>query len=536
MNQWAAGAQDCLEDVVRSRIQDTRQFPVQRAPQESELREELVRWTGELTELLADVGVAAALLANPGVLQPLPEPASAADFPELAATTRTTSRSRSRERRDEGRDTQGAEEGDLHSLLTLPGGEQHAEGDDTVFMEYGGYGDGEGETEEDDNGPPVVEEEADTGTGNNEVNGGPFPAGNPPGLLGPLGAEELDTDLGRMGDMMSEEVEFGDRAMLVHQAVRGAMHDLDPGSAREVIRRMMFRQDYLVNLQFWLHRALAQALRTCPPSDGPVSWPAAREAEEGVWRRIMGLEDQDPVIRELRAAVEARLRRREEHLRAVEETLSRERPGRPGPYTAPPLPSVSPAVRLGPNTRRGRDGGWPGSSTDAGPQCLSEAENLVEEHPVAEATVETPTMVTTEMATNENGDFVFEDSDSQTEDEEGETGEAVPPGEAPLGEGREEFGDSGGSLVAESGAGSASLPVRPSMAPHLRPWRPRATRDARRRVLEELLRRRVLPAPSPEDEEDFGGGIGTLDIHRRRTSDGVDRRREGQAAEGDTLG
>ena len=121
---------------------------------------------------------------------------------------------------------------------------------------------------------------------------------------------------------MQEEVEFADRAMLVQQAVLGAMRGLPVGTAREVIRRMMLRQDYLVNFQFWLHRALSQALRVCPPGDGTIDWVQARDAEEHVWRRIMGMEDQDPMVRELRSIISARLQRREESLREVESALS----------------------------------------------------------------------------------------------------------------------------------------------------------------------------------------------------------------------
>ena len=312
VSQWAAGAQDCLEDVIRDRIQETRQYPLQRAPREGELRNELIRWTAELTELVADVGVAAALAATPGILQPLPTPATAADFPNLRApTTRTVSRSRSRGRQEVGElghDAHTTNEGDntggdVSSLFSHPVLWRSEEGDETVLMMYGGYDRHEHEDNREDT--EMVEEEGPVIDNANEEER-PFPAGDPPGLLGPVGAEELDTDVTRMGDLMHEEVEFADRAMLVQQAVRGAMHELPPGSAREVIRRMMLRQDYMVNLQFWLHRALTQSLRTCPPGDGPVDW--AREAEAAIWRRIMGLEDQDPMVRELRAVIDARLR------------------------------------------------------------------------------------------------------------------------------------------------------------------------------------------------------------------------------------
>ncbi|CAE7277777.1 unnamed protein product, partial [Symbiodinium microadriaticum] len=308
VSQWAAGAQDCLEDVIRDRIQETRQYPLQRAPREGELRNELIRWTAELTELVADVGVAAALAATPGILQPLPTPATAADFPNLRApTTRTVSRSRSRGRQEVGElghDAHTTNEGDntggdVSSLFSHPVLWRSEEGDETVLMMYGGYDRHEHEDNREDT--EMVEEEGPVIDNANEEER-PFPAGDPPGLLGPVGAEELDTDVTRMGDLMHEEVEFADRAMLVQQAVRGAMHELPPGSAREVIRRMMLRQDYMVNLQFWLHRALTQSLRTCPPGDGPVDW--AREAEAAIWRRIMGLEDQDPMVRELRAVID----------------------------------------------------------------------------------------------------------------------------------------------------------------------------------------------------------------------------------------
>ena len=80
VSQWAAGAQDSLEDVIRTRAQDSHHFPLRRAPPDDELRADLQRWTSELTELIADVGVAAARLACPGALRDLPQSATASDF------------------------------------------------------------------------------------------------------------------------------------------------------------------------------------------------------------------------------------------------------------------------------------------------------------------------------------------------------------------------------------------------------------------------------------------------------------------------
>ena len=541
VSQWAAGAQDCLEDVVRDRIRDTRHYPLQRAPQNCALREELLLWTSELTELVADVGVAAALAANPGVLQPLPTPATAADYPELRRPpTRSRSRSRSRTRAADGvlgqahdvpQPEEADTEGDDNSFLSHPPPQladldrEGEVGDETVLMAYGGYTVAEPSNDEEDRGETRPEGRDSSATGPVEEGETPFPANDPPGLLGPVGAEELDTDVTRMGDLMHEEVEFADRAMLVQQAVRGAMHELPPGSAREVIRRMLFRQDYMMNLQFWLHRALGQALRTCPPGDGPIDWGRARDAEAGIWRRVMGLEDQDPMVRELRATVDARLRSRENHLREVETSLAR---ARPGPYNGGPLPSVAPSTSFGPNTRRNRvadeRSGRLGSSTDTWPMDSCPTDEVMGENAADIAPGSTAEHVRDAV---HEGDFEFEDRSLDDELDEGMSDGGAPrtPPTGPEEPSHASTDDptvpAGPAMPVGPGApsnGSSPGPVRPSLAPHLRPWRPRATpdspvRDARRRILA-LLRRRVLPPPrdDPAGDEDGAGGVGSVDL------------------------
>ena len=139
-----------------------------------------------------------------------------------------------------------------------------------------------------------------------------------------------------------------------------------------------------------------------------------------------------------------------------------------------------------------------------------------------------------ERSLDSDADQGGSESSEHRPDEPGDVGRGEPDVHALSGEasGLEEPGSLEGHVD-----NSSSPPVRPSLAPHLRPWRPRATpdspvRDARRRHLA-LLRRRVLPLLRAEDghaeEEDgdaVGGGIGPMDFGRRREAD-LERRRRG---------
>ena len=52
----------------------------------------------------------------------------------------------------------------------------------------------------------------------------------------------------------------------------------------------------------------------------PVS--TARDEEASIWRRIVGLDDDEPMVQQIRAIIDERLRRREENLREAEQSLA----------------------------------------------------------------------------------------------------------------------------------------------------------------------------------------------------------------------
>ena len=56
----------------------------------------------------------------------------------------------------------------------------------------------------------------------------------------------------------------------------------------------------MAEVQFWLNRALQQALRSCPAGDNNMDWDTARRREDGIWGRVLGLEGDDPMLQRLR--------------------------------------------------------------------------------------------------------------------------------------------------------------------------------------------------------------------------------------------
>ena len=48
----------------------------------------------------------------------------------------------------------------------------------------------------------------------------------------------------------------------------------------------------------------------------------ARDEEASIWRRIVGLDDDEPMVQQIRAIIDERLRRREENLREAEQSLA----------------------------------------------------------------------------------------------------------------------------------------------------------------------------------------------------------------------
>ena len=80
---------------------------------------------------------------------------------------------------------------------------------------------------------------------------------------------------------MGEEQELADIALLVERSAGDAMHSLQSGNARELVR--LLRHDHIAEIQFWLQRALQQALRTCPARDSAVDCKEQEQQCEQQW-------------------------------------------------------------------------------------------------------------------------------------------------------------------------------------------------------------------------------------------------------------
>ena len=343
-SQSGADVQDDAEEPIRRRAQDPCVYPLRREPTTDALRDELCQWVDTLTELMAEIWVEGVRAANPGTLREIPratEPASSSS----GNRGRTRSpRTRSPRRPTPRQDNSGPE------------------ADETTLMEYGGYGTGEeadeaGEDRGEDGGE-VTTPEADIGAGVGPIAPMIEDTGEVPEMLGPADASALDPPADRMAEHMEAENEFADQAYMVEAAVRRAMVEPNAGTSREVVRRLLLCSHHLTEVQFWLQRALQQALQTCPPGDTEVNWRQAVDYEGVIWQRIIGMSADERMVRRLREVVEQRLARRARNLEELEHRLEAggRGSGRSTPYGQGRFPSV--ATRNNPPWRRhGGDSG-----------------------------------------------------------------------------------------------------------------------------------------------------------------------------------
>ncbi|CAE7265547.1 KCC4 [Symbiodinium sp. CCMP2592] len=226
---------------------------------------------------------------------------------DLQPSTSSRPRSRSRPRM-----SSREQDDDVTALMDLGGrdaGRDGGEGDESVDDARSVDGGTEGEH------PDSGSEAMDAGVATAPPHAGAGAGMGPPPFLGPMSLSALQSAEDRHYDLFGEEQEFADRAWLIEQAVRSAMYGLSSGSAREVVRRLLLRQQHLAEIQYWLNRALQQALRCCPAAETDIHWDVVRNKEDGIWGRILGLEGDDPMVQRLRAASLARVRRREVHHR-----------------------------------------------------------------------------------------------------------------------------------------------------------------------------------------------------------------------------
>ena len=357
MSQIGADVQDDAEEPVRRRAQDPCVFPLRREPSDERLRGELQEWVGELTEVMAEIWTQAVRSANPGTLRDLDT------HPALASSSGSRGRSRSPARR--------------------PMQPREDEGDITNLMDYGGYGSAGGadESENQEEREPANEETVgeDGATASDSAGGigamasdsaggvGPiWTEGELPSMLGPVGAEALEAPDSRMSELLDRELEHAEQAYLVEVAVREAMYRPSAGTSREVVRRLLQCSQHVSEIQYWLQKALQQALRTCPPGreGGDMSnWRAAVEYEGVIWQRVVGLTADDRMVRRLREVVQQRLQRRAECLAELDARMWPGSSGdaRPGPYAGG-------GTRNRPPWRRDPAGGRGNTRGAAGPR------------------------------------------------------------------------------------------------------------------------------------------------------------------------
>ena len=233
----------------------------------------------------------------------------------------------------------GRGEDDASSFMEL-GGDDEAPVEDP---EEGGDGPGESELGEDD----VIDTEAE---GDLPGAGVGVMAFLPGAGIGPMGLEALDTSHERMEAAREEGGAHARRCFEVETTVRNSLQSVSPGTAREIARRLLHRQDVLASVQFWLQKALAQALRTCPTVDGAVDHNGATREVQRIWARVLGENADEPSMDLLAACLREELDRREARVRSRSPTRHT-----PPSAEARPKPSQAP---------------WLKSHTGAEPPCL----------------------------------------------------------------------------------------------------------------------------------------------------------------------
>ena len=345
MSQWGADIQDDAEEPIRRRAQDQCVFPLRREPTDETLRGELQGWVDEITEVMAEIWTQGVRSATPGTLRDLDAHPAAAS----SSGSRGRSRSPARQQRVS----------------------QENEGDITNLMDYGGYGSAGGDdaAEDDRVDAPVNDEAADgDGTVDSDTGAGIGPistGGDLPSILGPVGTDAIDPPESRMSDLLDREMEHAEQAYMVEVAVREAMYRPTAGTSREVVRRLLQCSQHVSEIQYWLQKALQQALRTCPPGreGGDMSnWREAVEYEGVIWQRVVGLTADDRMVRRLREVVQQRLQRRAERLAELEARMWPGSSGetRPGPYAGGGTRN-RPPWRRDPTSHRGNTRGASGS-------------------------------------------------------------------------------------------------------------------------------------------------------------------------------
>ena len=295
MGTWLLQAQDGaeLQDVCEAIIADRAQgrsrsaftFPLRREPAlGGAVRTQVVQWMDRMCGVMANIFEEGMLLSR--------------HRPPLGRAGSTSpARSRSPRR---GEDTDGGD----------------TQADDVSLMDVGRRRSrslsGENESEEElvvspDGHAGLLDDVVPVGTHvEDEVEEGvvvpvPAPLDDPvPGAgIGHIGLEALDDQDARFESLFEEGVRQARRALEVENAVRRAMHLESPGTARQVVRFLMVRQEQLAEISFFLQKALDQALRTCPNVESTANIGNARQREQDIWKHVLDEDGETPAMERL---------------------------------------------------------------------------------------------------------------------------------------------------------------------------------------------------------------------------------------------
>ena len=302
MGRWLLQAQDGaeLQDVCEAIVADRAQgrsrsaftFPLRREPAlGGAVRTQVVQWMDRMCGVMANIFEEGMLLSR-----------HRPPLGRMRSTSPTRSRSPRRGEDTDGDDTQA----DDVSLMDVGrrrtrslGGEDESE-EELVVSPDGHAG------PQDDvvpAGTHVEDEEDEVEEG--DVDPVPAPLDDPlddpvPGAgIGHIGLEALDDQDARFESLFEVGVRQARRALEVENAVRRAMHLESPGTARQVVRFLMVRQEQLAEISFFLQKALDQALRTCPNVESVVNMGNARQREQDIWKHVLDEDGETPAMERL---------------------------------------------------------------------------------------------------------------------------------------------------------------------------------------------------------------------------------------------
>eukprot|EP00439_Symbiodinium_sp_Y106_P027816 s313_g3.t1 len=318
-SQHGAGLQDAAESIIADRCQGRSRgahvFPLRREPADPVLRARLLRWTNCLCGLMANIYERGMLESAPGLPVRQEEERPRSRSPRRRPDAQAAPREEPEERGEGAR--QDGEDSDISSFMDL--GEHNEESGDADDGDDADDGGGEdGATPEVPTAAvlPASEERGEDVRGEDDVPAVPATADLPGAGIGPMSLDALDTTEERWEAAQEEGEEHARQCYLVETAVRNALHSATTGTAREVVRRLLLRQEKMNKIMYWLQRALSQALRTCPNVESEVDHGEAGRQTQRLWAKLLGEDADEPSIRLLSACLRDELDRRGERSRS----------------------------------------------------------------------------------------------------------------------------------------------------------------------------------------------------------------------------